>query len=148
MEFIEGNPVKDVLANLSKKKRRSLFYHIGNLIARLHDHNVIHGDLTTSNMILTLNKKIVFLDFGLSGLSKELEKRGVDLHLLKRGLQSLHFLYAKECFNAIIKGYRDYLGKKTTKDVLNKICEIEKRGRYISSDARSLHLNSDIQTAI
>jgi len=132
MEFIEGRQVKQILGSLSSKERRNLCRHIGNLIGRLHTHGIIHGDLTTSNMILTHNSKVVFVDFGLSEHSSELETRGVDLHLMKRTFQSSHFKYAEECFDAVMEGYSDFMGEDVAEDVSKKILEIERRGRYIS----------------
>jgi len=84
-------------------------------------------------MILTPTGKVVFVDFGLSEHSIELENRGVDLHLMKRTFQSSHFKYAKECFDAVMEGYRRFMGEDVTKDVVGKIREIERRGRYISA---------------
>jgi TP53 regulating kinase-like protein len=132
MEFIEGKQVKQILNDLSQTERISLCRHIGTLIGRLHSRGIIHGDLTTSNMILTPHGKVFFVDFGLSELSNELEVRGVDLHLMKRALQSTHYRYAKECFEAVVAGYSEVVGKDAAKDVLNKIREIERRGRYVS----------------
>ena len=95
MEWVEGKQVKQVLTDLSEEERVNLCQTIGELIGRLHDNGIIHGDLTTSNMILTPNGKVVFVDFGLSEQSNELEPRGVDIHLMKRALQSTHYNYAR-----------------------------------------------------
>jgi TP53 regulating kinase-like protein len=132
MEFIEGKQVKQILNNLAQTERINLCRHIGRLIGRLHSHGIIHGDLTTSNMILTSQGKIFFIDFGLSEWSTELEARGVDLHLMKRALQSTHYRYAEECFKAVMDGYSEIVGKDTAENVLSKIREIERRGRYVS----------------
>ncbi|MDI6690393.1 MAG: Kae1-associated kinase Bud32 [Candidatus Bathyarchaeota archaeon] len=132
MEFIEGKQVKQLLSETSKGERESLCLKIGKLIGRLHENGIIHGDLTTSNMILTREGKIFFVDFGLGEKSKELEARGVDLHLMKRALQSTHFRFAEECFNAIIRGYAKVMGSETAKNILEKIREIEQRGRYVA----------------
>lgn len=132
MEFVEGMQVKQVLNSLAEEERLQLCRRIGNLIGRLHCQGIIHGDLTTSNMILTPHGKVVFVDFGLSEISKELEIRGVDLHLMKRAFQSTHYKYAKECFDAVMRGYAEVAGDAVVKDVLDKIREIERRGRYIS----------------
>jgi TP53 regulating kinase-like protein len=132
MEFIEGKQVKQLLSEVSKSERQRLCFKIGGLIGRIHKYGIIHGDLTTSNMILTSERKIFFVDFGLGEKSKELEARGVDLHLMKRALQSTHFGFAEECFNTVIKGYSKVLGSETAKNVLDKIKQIEKRGRYIA----------------
>jgi TP53 regulating kinase-like protein len=132
MEFVDGKQVKEILNHLSQKERLSLTSHIGSMIGRLHKHGIIHGDLTTSNMILTPYGKVVFVDFGLSERSKEVESKGVDLHLMKRALQSTHYKFAKECFEAVMKGYGKVVGDEEVEKVSEKIREIEKRGRYIS----------------
>ncbi len=131
MEYIEGKQIKQILNATPMKEKTRLCNHIGKLIGRLHKNSIIHGDLTTSNMILTPYDKIVFVDFGLGELSDELEIRGVDLHLMKRALQSTHHKYAKECFEEVTKGYAETAGKEATAEVLEKIQEIERRGRYI-----------------
>lgn len=136
MEFIEGKQAKQLLDKVSKNKRLGLCVEIGELIGKLHNHGVIHGDLTTSNMIQSLEGKIFFVDFGLGEKSEELEARGVDLHLMKRALQSTHFRFAEECFNAVVRGYSKILGDETGKNVLDKIKEIERRGRYVSERKR------------
>ena len=132
MEFVEGKQVKQVLNDLPRQERTDLCRRIGKLIGRLHSNGIIHGDLTTSNLILTPRGEIVFLDFGLSEQTRELEARGVDLHLMKRALNSTHYRHADVCFRAIMDGYKEIMGESATGDVLAKITEIEKRGRYIS----------------
>jgi len=81
-------------------------------------------------MILTSERQIYFIDFGLSEHSSEIEQKGVDLHLMRRALQSTHYRYAKECFEAILVGYREALGKEA-EGIILRIGEIERRGRYI-----------------
>jgi TP53 regulating kinase-like protein len=132
MEYVNGKQVKEVLDNFSKKDRLNLCKLIGNLIGRLHISGIIHGDLTTSNMILTPYGKVIFIDFGLSERSIELEPKGVDLHLMKRTLLSTHYRHAKDCFKALMDGYSEIVGKEEKKKVASKIREIEKRGRYIA----------------
>ena len=132
MEFVEGKQVKEVLDHVSAEERLNLSKLIGKMIGRLHKNGIIHGDLTTSNMILTPYGKVVFVDFGLSNRSVELEPKGVDLHLMKQTLQSTHYKHAKECFKAVMEGYTEAVGTETTKKVTAKIREIEKRGRYVA----------------
>jgi TP53 regulating kinase-like protein len=132
MEYVEGKTVKKTLDEMSQSKRLDLCQLIGTLIGRLHNHGVIHGDLTTSNMILTTAGRVYFVDFGLGEQCDELEVKGVDLHLMKRALQSTHYKYAKDCFDAVLKGYAETVGKDKAENVTEKIREIEKRGRYIA----------------
>lgn len=131
MEFVEGEQIKQVLDRVDGKERLRLCRQIGTLIGRLHRKGIIHGDLTTSNMILTASGRIFFVDFGLGEYSEELEVRGVDLHLMKRALQSTHHRYAEECFQAVMDGYARIVGKNEGDSVMEKIREIEGRGRYV-----------------
>jgi TP53 regulating kinase-like protein len=132
MEYIDGKQVKQVLNDYTQEERLHLCRHIGELIGQLHKEGIIHGDLTTSNMILMPQGKVAFVDFGLGEYSKELETRGVDMHLMKRAFQSTHYRFAEECFNAVLQGYQEIVGKDEAKNVLEKIKEIEKRGRYVA----------------
>jgi len=131
MEFVEGKQVKQLLGSISKGKRQELCVKIGELIGKMHKHGVVHGDLTTSNMIVSDKGKIFLVDFGLGEKNTELEARGVDLHLMKRALQSTHYQFAEECFEAVMSGYSAVLGAEEAGKVLEKIREIERRGRYV-----------------
>ena len=132
MEYIEGKQVKMVLEEATKSEREELCGIIGEAVGKLHICGLIHGDLTTTNMILTDDGTVFFVDFGLGDRSVELEAQGVDLHLLKRALQSTHFGVADECFTAVLKGYASERGAECAKTVLDKIKEIESRGRYVA----------------
>lgn len=132
MEFIEGKQVKQLLGNILMKERQELCVKIGELIGKIHKHGVVHGDLTTSNMILDVESKLFFVDFGLGEKTAELEARGVDLHLMKRALQSTHYQFAEECFRHVIKGYSAVLGEEDARKVLEKTVEIGRRGRYVA----------------
>ena len=131
MEYIEGQQVKQLLNTVSKAKRYDICVKIGESIAQLHRNSLIHGDLTTSNMILNKKGKLFFVDFGLGEKNGELEAQGVDLHLLKRALQSTHYLFWEECFQSVLCGYTSVLGVQLAEKVYEKIREIEKRGRYV-----------------
>jgi TP53 regulating kinase-like protein len=132
MEFVEGKQIKQVLDDLPTEKRHSLSRHVGELIGRLHENGIIHGDLTTSNMILAPYNKVVLVDFGLGERSTELEAKGVDLHLMKRAFESTHHRYARDCFDAVMEGYAEIVGEEKATIILEKIREIERRGRYVS----------------
>jgi len=131
MQYIEGTQVKQILNTLPLSEKLRICHSIGASIGCLHKHGIIHGDLTTSNMVVTPLGKIYFVDFGLGEHTEESEARGVDLHLMKRALQSTHHKSAKKCFEAILAGYTESVGKETAAEILKKIQEIERRGRYI-----------------
>ena len=85
LEHIPGKLMKDVLV---KSNASSFGREIGKKVAILHNKGIIHGDLTTSNMILHEKKKeIFFIDFGLSFFSLKDEDKAVDLHVLKEALE-------------------------------------------------------------
>jgi TP53 regulating kinase-like protein len=131
MEYVKGRQIKQLLNKAPQDKRQELCVKIGELIAKLHSHGLIHGDLTTSNMILSSEDKIFFVDFGLGEKNIEAEAEGVDLHLMKRALQSTHYQFWEECFKAVLIGYSSVMGVKTAEKVYEKIKEIERRGRYV-----------------
>jgi N6-L-threonylcarbamoyladenine synthase/protein kinase Bud32 len=51
MSYVKGKRVKDILNNLSEDARKKLCIKIGESIGNLHRADIIHGDITTSNMI-------------------------------------------------------------------------------------------------
>jgi len=136
MEFIEGPQVKLVLDKLKPEARKKLCELIGRQVARLHRAGIVHGDLTTSNMILTRDGKVCFVDFGLGEYNPSIEARGVDLHLLRRALQSIHFKITDEAYRAVLSGYRREFGKGA-KEVVRRAEEIERRGRYVAKEDRA-----------
>ena len=123
IEKIDGKLIKDAL---EKSNYNSLCREIGNKVAVLHNNSIIHGDLTTSNMILS--KEVYFIDFGLSFFSEKAEDKAVDLHLLKEGLESKHYRIWEGCFKCAIKAYRK--GAKNSHETLKRLEAVEKRGRY------------------
>ena len=127
MEYLKGKRVKDILNNISEKKRQTLCKKIGESIARFHNNDIIHGDITTSNMIL-LDDKVHFIDFGLGEKNSEIESKGVDLHVLMEALESTHSKYS-DCFKYVLEGYKKEL-KDDANQVIKKIDDIVKRGRY------------------
>jgi Kae1-associated kinase Bud32 len=127
MEYVKGNRVKDILNDLNHEERQNLCKKIGKSIGYLHKNDIIHGDITTSNMI-EKDDRIFFIDFGLGEKNNEVESKGVDLHVLMEALESTHSKYAN-CFEYIFDGYKSVL-KKDADKVKHKIDEIVRRGRY------------------
>lgn len=90
MEDVSGITVKEYL--YKNNDNSELAALIGKHLAQLHDLGIIHGDLTTSNLMLREGdiSKLVFIDFGLSFHSKNDEDKAVDLYVLERALISTH----------------------------------------------------------
>jgi TP53 regulating kinase-like protein len=131
MQYVDGRQVKQLLSEVTERERQQLCFRIGCLIGVLHKRGIVHGDLTTSNMILDGNGKVFFVDFGLGEKTVELEARAVDLHLMKRALQSAHFEFADGCMRSVIEGYTSIVGVEVSKKLTEKVGEIERRGRYV-----------------
>lgn len=127
MEYLQGKRVKDIFNKISEKEREKLCFKIGQNIALLHNNDIIHGDITTSNMIL-IGARVCFIDFGLGEKNSELESKGVDLHVLMEAIESTHSKHSN-CFKYVLDGYKKEL-KQDADQVINKIDEIVKRGRY------------------
>ena len=126
MEFIEGKKLAESLDKFSNKKRIEICKLIGTQVAILHNNNVIHGDLTTSNMILKENK-LYFIDFGLSFVDIKVEHKAVDLHLLNQALESKHYKHYNSSFKAVLEGYKQC---KDYESVMKRLENVEKRGHY------------------
>ena len=119
MEYIEGTALKNIVNS-------SLSEETGELIGRLHTCGIIHGDLTTSNILYKVGK-LFLIDFGLAYLDKTLEARGVDIDVLFQTFESTHENH-EELIEAFKKGYaRTFKGAE---EVLGRVKEIEARGRY------------------
>lgn len=126
MDFINGKKLSDYLDKFLLKKQKEVCKLIGESTAKLHDADIIHGDLTTSNMILK-DDKIYFIDFGLGFISHKFEDKAVDLHLLKQALEAKHFKNWEILFREVLKGYSI---SKSHKTILERLNKVEKRGRY------------------
>ena len=130
MDFVPGRQLKDVLKEGDDYQKLAL--EIGNRVGELHKANIIHGDLTTSNMIQHKEtSKIHILDFGLASFSDRIEDKAVDLFLMERALESTHF-EIPELFNKVIEGYKDSC--PSAEVVLQRLEAVRKRGRNKTQD--------------
>jgi tRNA A-37 threonylcarbamoyl transferase component Bud32 len=151
MPFIDGLKLSDNLDSFEEKEQEKIMVELGKTVAKLHKENIIHGDLTTSNMIYVKEKseindsssgragntehlgdgggKIFIIDFGLGYFNGKYEDKGVDLHLLKQALEAKHFKNWKTLFKEFEVGYLSIEPKEGQK-VIDKLKAIEKRGRY------------------
>ncbi|KAF5200173.1 EKC/KEOPS complex subunit bud32 [Thalictrum thalictroides] len=131
-EYVVGPAVKDVflefgLHGINEEQMDNIARQIGDAIAKIHDGGLIHGDLTTSNMLLRSgNNQLVLIDFGLSFTSTLPEDKAVDLYVLERALLSMH----SSCGNVmdrILAAYRK--SSKQWSATLNKLAQVRQRGR-------------------
>ncbi|KAL6564383.1 hypothetical protein OROMI_015833 [Orobanche minor] len=132
LEFVEGSAVKDIFLEIGTKgivdeQLDDIATQIGDAIAKLHDGGLIHGDLTTSNMLIRSGtNQLVLIDFGLSFTSTLPEDKAVDLYVLERALLSMH----SSCGNVmdrILKAYRR--SSRQWSSTWNKLAQVRQRGR-------------------
>ncbi|MEA2046277.1 MAG: Kae1-associated kinase Bud32 [Euryarchaeota archaeon] len=120
MEYIEGAKLKDVI-DLDLSRR------LGELVGRLHGCGIIHGDLTTSNMILK-GDRLYLIDFGLASHDQSIEAQGVDLHVFFQTVKSTQDRH-ESLAEAFKEGYTSTYAQAGV--VLKRVEEIEARGRYL-----------------
>lgn len=127
MEFIPGKKLSENLESLPL----SVYKEIGSSLAKLHDSGIIHGDLTTSNLIFhEKEKRVYFIDFGLSFHSNKIEDKAVDLHLINQALKAKHPKLHEQAFKTILQGYKR---SKDYSKTLKQLKKVEARGRYKKS---------------
>jgi len=121
MERVDGNLAKEVIdEDISER--------IGEFVGILHKNGIIHGDLTTSNIIVGKDNRIYFIDFGLSFIESSTEARGVDVHVFFQSLKGTHESH-EQLKESFIKGYQRTFAHAA--QVLKRAEEIERRGRYV-----------------
>ncbi len=151
MEYVEGVTLKEYINGTPAAAEPSLeavAASLGRKIAALHSNSIIHGDLTTSNIIMrharsatkgskvvapeTVGEddRVVLIDFGLASTSTSAEERAVDLYLLERAIQSTHSRIGDAFFSAILAAYADHLLPRcAAKGTLEKLRQVQLRGR-------------------
>ncbi|XP_011644034.1 EKC/KEOPS complex subunit Tp53rk [Pogonomyrmex barbatus] len=149
MEYMEnGTILKDFIdKNISGKSNVDHLLDfigrgLGMLIARLHSKHIIHGDLTTSNVLLKKDSndsfysdqseaemQFIMIDFGLARVDSTLEDKAVDLYVLERSLLSAHS-EVPTLFARIFHCYQQhYQNKNQCDQILAKYKQVQERGR-------------------
>lgn len=156
MEFIDGQTVRNVWQKWMEEvdnndptqaaawkaiqsKVNEVGHVMGTMIGKLHALGVIHGDLTTSNMMMRDNEHqsddnaettILLIDFGLAKNSESEEDRAVDLYVLERALTSTH-PWLPETFmdDQILPAYTKEVPTKAADKVLQRLEQVRLRGR-------------------
>jgi TP53 regulating kinase-like protein len=126
MDFIPGEKFRDVLE--AGDEYTELAKAAGRMVGSLHAEDIIHGDLTTSNMIVEDKTNCLkFIDFGLSFFSDKVEDKAVDLFLMDRALESKHYKLYPQIFEKVLEGYHD--ANPEAAQVLERFHAVTKRGR-------------------
>lgn len=105
---------------------------VGLVIAKLHLNDMIHGDLTSSNILLQ-ESEAYLIDFGLSSYSGLAEDKAVDLYVMERAILSTHSDYAEEYNAWLLLGYQHAHVTKSEKkkhgETIRKLEDVRLRGR-------------------
>ena len=125
MQYVDGKLIRD----MDEKSIPKTCLQIGMIVGTLHQNGIMHGDLTTSNFILT-SKHLFLIDFGLANRTEKPDDHAVDLRLFKEILNSAHANVMKKSWKNFITGYEKSVGKKHCKKILELVSVIESRGRY------------------
>jgi TP53 regulating kinase-like protein len=129
MEFVAGARLRDLIETISPSELSEVFFMFGRDVARLHKSGMMHGDLTTANVVKR-GGGLVFIDFGLSIRSARIEDHAVDIRLIKETVVGAHSRVASEALQAFYGGYSTMVGEVRSRQVLKQLQNIERRGRY------------------
>lgn len=133
--------INDIVPKLNDAEEREkripkLATEIGTCVGKMHANNIIHGDLTTSNILLDPSDaddgsfreySLIMIDFGLSSYSQSSEQKGVDLYVLERALLSTHS-GVPNLFDNILEAYK-IANSKSSAETIVKFEEVRARGR-------------------
>ena len=125
LQYVSGKLVKDLPGNVIIK----ICKEIGRIVGILHKNGIMHGDLTTSNFILT-KERLIIMDFGLAQKTEKVEDHAIDLRLFKEVLNSAHVDIVGKSWQSFLHGYKKIVGGTRMERVIAQVSVIEKRGRY------------------
>ena len=137
-EWIEGGTVRSLLerGGTEETPLMALMKCIGQAVGHMHKFGVVHGDLTTSNLMLrhipqqgrtdNFVNEIVLIDFGLSLQTQADEDRAVDLYVLERAFGSTH-PQTERLWEEVLKVYES--SYKSAKAAVKRLDEVRARGR-------------------
>lgn len=125
LQYVPGKLVRDLPNGTMIKACKK----IGRIVGTLHKNGIMHGDLTTSNFILT-REGLIIIDFGLAQKTEKVEDHAIDLRLFKEVLNSAHIDIVGKSWESFLKGYEKIVGTSRKERVISQVSVIEKRGRY------------------
>ena len=144
LEFIQGTTVRDYLEQLlhqdgTEEEVMRIGKLMGRTIGKLHSLGVVHGDLTTSNMMVRDEHKknqtddapnlLTLIDFGLAKNTESAEERAVDLYVLERALTSTHPKLPEDYLDTILQVYQEMGADRKFKTTITRLEQVRLRGR-------------------
>lgn len=130
MTYIRGGILRDLLLRkvIAEETKELIFRRLGMYLALLHNNGFTHGDLTTSNIIVSKGEDLYLIDFGLANLNSSDEEKSVDVEMFERVLLSTHTDEAKKLFQWFIDEYIKYI--RNPDEILRRYKIIKRSGRY------------------
>ena len=129
MEYLKGEVLRDVIMDERIAEACNYLKQVGSFIALMHRAGIAHGDVTTTNVIISEGRAYL-IDFGLSKFTSRIEDLATDIHLFIRSLESTHYKHKDQLLECFTSGYRLRI-----KGLFNKVVkaakEIRLRGRYV-----------------
>lgn len=143
MEKIDGKPLIEVLRDdsMTTEQIQKALFNTGIAVRMLHRLAVTHGDLSTNNILIDNDCNAALIDFGLSAVEYEVERFGIDLHVMDEILGASH-PNVDNAIDVFLEGYRmcdDNLGPTEelsggkpppAKEVLKRLDDVRSRVRY------------------
>ena len=142
IEHLNGRPLIDVLNDKATTALRAEFVlrKVGAAVRALHRMATTHGDLSSNNILIE-DEDVHLIDFGLASVEYDVERFGIDLHVLDEILGASHPQW-EGGIDWVIKGYlaaEDELGPPqvlqggavpTAHEVHTRLEDIRTRVRY------------------
>ncbi|MBI3413087.1 MAG: Kae1-associated serine/threonine protein kinase [Candidatus Aenigmarchaeota archaeon] len=125
-ELIDGVGLKDAFDSANDRRISELAEKWGSETAKLHEAGIIHGDLTTSNLVVR-GDGLYFLDFGLAFFSERDEDAAEDINLLRQSVEATHSERSAKIWENFIKGYA---ANPKSARIIGIAASIASRGRY------------------
>ena len=143
MEKMIGRPLIELLRdeNTNSELKKRALKNTGSVVRMLHRMAITHGDLSTNNILIDDDCNAFMVDFGLSAIEYEVERFGIDLHVMDEILGASH-PNITDAIEIFLQGYLESdesLGPldelsggmpPTAKEVLKRLEEVRSRVRY------------------
>lgn len=135
MEDMGGKTLRDYISTrVDPGDHELVMEEVGKVVAKMHRSEHIHGDLTTSNIIIrsfadesSLSKvQVCLIDFGLSSSNATDEDIAVDLYVFERAVLSTQPDEADALIASFMSTYNNTLGRSS---VLRRLEDVRARGR-------------------
>jgi Kae1-associated kinase Bud32 len=128
MEYIKGKQLKQVL---NENNYAYFAREAGQILATLHANKIIHGDFTTSNMIVS-DDELYIIDFGLGFISTSVEDKATDIRVFEETTKATHPEIFENFVKLVLKEYIK-TGENGRK-VLSRLEKIRERRRYVQKE--------------